>query len=76
MVRLKERQAKQHDDLLDLANSTQYPISHLQGMLENVASKTVEVKMSPDSWKKYLEDVFRSQEVAKKLGWAINQLFL
>jgi hypothetical protein len=76
MIKIKEREAKQRDELMELANGSQYPISHLQGMLENVASKTVEMRMAPGSWKSYLDEVLRSQSVAKKLYWAINQLFM
>ena len=60
---------------MDLANATQYPISHLHGMLANVASKTVTVPMEPGSFKQYVDDVLKSQEVAKKLYWAISRLF-
>ncbi|MDH2357804.1 hypothetical protein QCM80_46060 [Bradyrhizobium sp. SSUT112] len=76
MVRMKEHKEQQREELLQLANGTQYPISHLQGMIEHRASTTGEVVMPPDSWQSYLDDVFRSQAVAKKLGWAINQLKL
>jgi hypothetical protein len=50
MIKIKEREAKQRDELMELASGSQYPISHLQGMLENVASKTVEMRMAPDAW--------------------------
>jgi hypothetical protein len=75
MIRLKEAQEKQRDDLMELANSSQYPISHLEGMIAHQHTSLIKVELEPGFFKSHLDDIHRSKAYAQKLYWAINQLF-
>ncbi|MGM5002927.1 hypothetical protein AB8A05_29660 [Tardiphaga sp. 538_B7_N1_4] len=75
MIRLKEQEKLKREELLGIANSTQMPIAHLDGMISHLASSKANYVVGPETLSSYLDQIKRSRDAAKKLFSLIEQLF-